>query len=157
MTGAKWPSSISIWTLEEILVHRLDATDRPLPFGRSDQSLTDVEVVLTDRMTELSGTIADDRATPAAGARLIVFPTNRDRWYPGSRFLRTTAAGTDGAFTLTGLPMGTYYAGAVAQLPQEGSEAWQDRAFLESLVPRASTVTLSEAQKISLILRLAPR
>jgi hypothetical protein len=80
------------WTLEEILVHRLDATDRPLPFGRPDQSLTDVEVVLTDRMTELSGTIADDRATPAAGASLIVFPTNRDRWYPASRFVSAIAS-----------------------------------------------------------------
>jgi hypothetical protein len=119
--------------------------------------LTDVEVVLTDRMTELSGTIADDRATPAASASLIVFPTNRDRWYPSSRFLRTTTAGADGAFTLAGLPMGTYYAAAVAQLPQEGRDAWQDPAFLESLVPRASTVTLSEAQKISLNLRLPSR
>jgi carboxypeptidase family protein len=145
------------WTLEAILVHRLDATDRPLPFGRPDQSLTDVEVVLTDRMTELSGTIADDRATPAAGASLIVFPTNRDRWYSASRFLRTTTAGSDGAFVLSGLPMGTYYAAAVAQLPQEGLDAWQDPEFLESLIRRASTVTLSDAQKASLNLRLATR
>ena len=145
------------WSLKEILVHRLDATDRPLPFGRQDQSLDDVEVVLTDRMTELSGTIADDRATPAAGASLIVFPVNRDRWYPSSRYLRTITAGTDGAFTLSGLPMGTYYAAAAARLPAEGEDAWQDPAFLESLVSRASTVTLSDAQKISLNLRLTSR
>ena len=145
------------WSLKEILVHRLDATDRPLPFGRKDQSLTDVEVVLTDRVTELSGTIADDRAQPAPGSSVIVFPTDRDRWYLASRFLRTAAAGSDGAFTLTGLPFGSYYAAAVARVPPEGDDAWQDAAFLESLVSRASTVTLGDAQKLSLSLRLASR
>jgi len=163
MKGVNGPRRLQLtrvprgWTLKQVLVHRLDATDRPLPFGRPDQSLTDVEVVLTDRMTELSGTIADDRATPTAGASLIVFPMNRDRWYPSSRFLGTTTAGADGAFTLSGLPMGAYYAVAVARLPTEGEDAWQDPTFLESLVPRASSVTLGDAQKISLPLRLVSR
>jgi hypothetical protein len=145
------------WALKEIRVNRIDVTDRPRPFGRKDQSLSDVEVVLTDRVSEVSGTIADDRAKPAPGARIVAFSMDRDRWYPASRFLRTTIAGSDGTFTLSGLPYGSYYAAAVAQLPTEGEDAWQDPAFLESLVTRASTVTLGEAQKISLSLRLASR
>jgi Carboxypeptidase regulatory-like domain len=40
--------------------------------------------------------------------------------------------------------------------PKE-KDAWQDPAFLESLVTRASSITLGDAQKLSLSLRLAPR
>ena len=32
-----------------------DMTDRPIAFGRRDQSLSDVEVVLTDRISRLDG------------------------------------------------------------------------------------------------------
>jgi hypothetical protein len=145
------------WALKEILVNRFDVTDRPLPFGRKDQSLTGVDVVLTDRVTEVNGTIADDRARPAPGSSVIVFSMDRDRWYPTSRFLRTTVAGSDGAFALTGLPFGSYYAAAIARLPAEGDDAWQDAAFLESLVSRASTVTLGDAQKLSISVRLTSR
>jgi hypothetical protein len=145
------------WALREIRVNGIDITDRPLPFGRTNQSLTDVEVILTDRVTEVKGTTTDDRAQPAAAATLIVFSTNRDRWYSASRFLRKTVAGPDGAWGVAGLPPGSYYAAAIAGLPGEGADAWQDPAFLDSLIARASTVTLGEGQKTILNLRLSAR
>ena len=163
MTGINGPRRLQLtrvptgWALKEIRVNRIDVTDRPLLFGRKDQSLTDVEVVLTDRVTEINGTITDDRARPAAGASVIVFPMDRDRWYPVSRFLWKTVSGSDGVFTLSGLPIGSYYAAGAARLPPEGEDAWQDPAYLESLIARATTVTLGDAQKISLSLRLASR
>jgi len=142
------------WTLKEIRVNGIEATDRPLAFGTSNQSLTDVEVVMTDRINTVSGAIVDDRARPAAGARAIVFPMDRDRWYPASRFLRVAAAGADGAIALAGLPAGSYYAAAVATLPADGDDAWQEPAYLESLVGRAATFTLGEGQKQMLNLKL---
>ena len=78
------------WALKEIRVNGIDATDRPLVFGRPNQSLRDVEVVLTDRVSELAGTIADDRGSAISGARLMVFATDRQHWYPASRFMRVT-------------------------------------------------------------------
>ena len=48
------------WTLKAIRINGIDVTDRPLVFGRPDQSMTDVEVVLTDRINQLTGTITDD-------------------------------------------------------------------------------------------------
>jgi protocatechuate 3,4-dioxygenase beta subunit len=142
------------WALKEVRVHGIDVTDRPLDFGRRDQSLSDVEIVLTDRLNDVSGTIVDDHARAAAGARVIVFPMDRDRWFPGSRFLRVTAAATDGAIALAGLPAGSYYAAAVATLPADGDDAWQEPAYLESLVGRAATFTLGEGQKQVLNLKL---
>ena len=132
------------WALQEITVRGIDVTDRPLAFGGRDQALTGVEVRLTDRVTTLKGTIADADGRAAAGATVIVFATDRGRWYPMSRFLNTAVAGADGTFTVTGLPFGSYYAVALARLPVSGDE-WQDPAFLETLATRATSVTVSEA------------
>jgi len=145
------------WVLKEIRVNGIDIADRPLSFGRKNQSVADVEVVLTDRVNELNGTIVDDRGRPAVGSRVIMFSTDRDRWYPASRFLRAAGAAADGAFTVIGLPFGSYYAAAVARLPAEGEDAWQDSEFLGALVSRASTVTLGDGQKTSVSLRLPAR
>jgi protocatechuate 3,4-dioxygenase beta subunit len=163
MTGLHGPRRLQLtrvppgWALKEIRANGIDVTDQPLPLGRRDQSLIDVEVVLTDRITELSGTIADEHARPVPGASVVVFPVERDRWYPSSRFLRRTSARADAAFTVAGLPSGTYYVAAVERTPLDGDEAWQQAAFLEPLVVRASTVTLGDGQKTSLALRVVDR
>jgi hypothetical protein len=144
----------SEWALKEILINGINVADRPLPFGRADQSLSDVEVVLTDRVNEVAGRITDEEMKPVPGSVALVFATDRDRWYPASRFLRSALAGSDGTFSLTGLPFGSYYAVAVHSVPSDGDEAWQDPQFLTSLIPRASAVTLGDAQR-PLNLRLA--
>lgn len=144
------------WALKAINVGGFDVMDRPLRFGRKEQSLNDVEVVLTDRINTLSGTIANGER-PAPDANVIVFSTDRDRWYPSSRFLRTAVSGADGTFSIAGLPFGSYHAAAVAQLPVEGEDAWQSAEFLTSLVPRASTVTVGMGQNPPLSLRLPSR
>jgi protocatechuate 3,4-dioxygenase beta subunit len=144
----------SEWTLKEIRVNGIDVTDRPLAFGKIDQSLTDVEVVLTDRVTEVRAAIVDDHARPAAGAHLVVFPIDRDRWYAASRYLRQVEAGADGTAAIAGLPPGSYYAAALVQIPVDGAEAWQDPAYLQSVVARASAFALGEGQKHVLNLEL---
>lgn len=144
------------WALEEIRVNGISAIDRPLPFGRSDQSLNDVEIVLTDRVSELTGTVRNEQGRTASGCIVLLFPTARERWYPGSRFFRAAAAPA-GTYTVTGLPFGSYYAAAIANLPNEGDDAWQDPAFLDALLPRASTITIRDGQKQSLDLHLGDR
>jgi hypothetical protein len=163
MAGINGPRRLQLlrapsgWALKEIRVNGIDVTDRPLRFGTKDQSLSDVEIVVTDRINTLTGTITDDRARVAPGAFLVVFSADRDRWYPASRFMRKTIAGADGLFTVSGLPFGVYYAAAVARLPADGEDGWQDPEFLESLMPGASTVTLAEGERQILNLRLKSR
>jgi hypothetical protein len=131
-------------------------TDRPVVFGRQDQSLSDVEIVITDRVTSLEGTVTDAQGRPAPGSHLIVFSTDRDRWYPASRFLRrSVASGPAASLSVAGLPSGSYYTAAVRQLPSDGEDAWQDPQFLESLLTGATTVTLSEGQKQLVALRIS--
>jgi hypothetical protein len=163
MRGINGPRRLALthtppeWALKEIRVNGIDATDRPLQFGRANQSLTDVDVVLTDRINTISGTVADDHGQLAPGSSVIIFSTDHDRWYPDSRFQRIVSTGAGGAFRIAGLPYGSYYAAAVQKPPNDGDDAWQDPAFLRSLMTRASTFALGDGQTVSLNLRLAPR
>ncbi len=143
------------WTLASIRVNGIDATDRVVPFG-SNQPAAEVEVLLTNRLTRLTGTVADDDGHSMPAAVVIVFATDRDRWQVASRYVTLTASGDDGAFTLDGLPFATYYAAAVSRVP-EGDEAWRDPEFLASLVARAVTVTLSEGDTRAVALRISGR
>jgi len=132
------------WTLEEIRVRGIDVTDRPLTFGTVAQSIDDVEVVLTDRVTRVTGTVRDREGRAAAGATAIVFAPGRDRWYAHSRYMRAATAGSDGTFSVEGLPPGSYYVAAVASLPAGGPGAWRDPAFLESLVAPSTNVAVGD-------------
>jgi protocatechuate 3,4-dioxygenase beta subunit len=137
------------WMLKEIRVGAIDVTDRPLPFGSAAQSLRNVDVVLTDRVNAVFGTLRDDRGRPVPGATIILFSIDRSQWYPQSRFVRRAGAGTDGAFSVPGIPFGTYHAAAIRQVPSDGADAWRDPAFLESLIPGALTVVAGDGQRTS--------
>jgi hypothetical protein len=68
------------WMLKEMRVRDVDVTDHPITFGRPDQSLSDVEVVLTDRLTRLTGSVTFEAGRQPMNAHVIVFSTDRDRW-----------------------------------------------------------------------------
>jgi hypothetical protein len=142
------------WTLKAVLVGGVDVTDMALAFGRPDQSLRDVEVVLTSRIATFNGIVTDDAGRPATEATVIACSTDHDRWYSGSRFLQKAVAGRDGTFSLTGLPPGDYHVMAVKRVPIEGEDAWEDRDLLESLAQRASRSVLTEGQVTSVALKL---
>jgi carboxypeptidase family protein len=145
------------WMLSAIRVNGVDVTDRPLQFGGAARALTDVEVVLTDRVSELAATVVDDRRAPVPGANVLVFSSSRDDWYPGSRFLRQAKAGADGTASVKGLPAGNYGVVALAAAPSDDDESWQDPVFLNALAATASLLTISEGQKQAATLRVIAR
>jgi protocatechuate 3,4-dioxygenase beta subunit len=145
------------WALEDVRVNGVSVIDRPLPFGRREQSLQDVEIVLSDRVSELTGTVTADGDRSAPGASVVAFSIDRDRWYMASRFMRRAIVGERGAFSLKGLPFGSYYVVALDRVPDEGGEAWQDPDFLAGLIRRATTVTVREGQSQTLDLRIGGR
>ena len=96
-----------------------DALDAPVDLTDSD--LDDIEVTLTDRGTELIGTVRDGRLLQIPGAAVIVMSAHERRWTPNrTRYLR---ASTAGSFAITGLPPGEYLIVAVDDALAEG---WQD-------------------------------
>ena len=144
------------WALKAIRAGGVDVTDRPLPTGAGLRSFEDVEVLLTNRVSRIIGNVVGDSGRPTASSPVLVFSTDRDRWYDGSRFLARAVSDDTGAFTVTGLPFGTYYVVA-AQWPVDGADAWQDPAFLESLALRSTTVAVAEGESRAVRLQPSPR
>jgi hypothetical protein len=139
------------WALQAILLNGIDVTDTPLPFGRPDQSVTDLEVVLSQRVTAINGQVTA-RGRPAA-ASVLFFAEDRQVWYPQSRFFARIMSGTDGRFRAEGLPPGEYLAIALDTVPGDrDGDQWQDPDYLETLAARSRRITLSEAGSLSLML-----
>jgi hypothetical protein len=139
--------------LHEVRINGIDVTDRPIQFGR--QSFSDVEVVLTDRLSTLTGSVIDARDRPVSRASVVIYPADRARRYPESRFVARVVTDTDGRFSTVGLPEGTYYVAAVSRLPDDGN-GWKDPQYLQTLDATATTVSLAETGTSTVRLRLNP-
>jgi hypothetical protein len=143
------------WALKAVRLNGVDVTDTPIDFGTREWSVSNLEVVLTDRVSELSGRVTDGRGRGVADCAVVVFATATSSWsQPAPRSLTMVRADRDGLFGAAGLPPGQYYVAAVDRLP-EGE--WQDPDVLESLVPFAASVSLDEGQKLSVNPRLITR
>jgi hypothetical protein len=128
------------WMLKSALVNGRDVIDTPFEL-RSGQQLTDVTLVFTDKLTEVNGTIADDRGTPVTEYTLLAFPEDEQLWNPQSRHIMTTRPDQNGRYQLRGLPPGDYY--LVAVDPAEQGE-WFEPAYLTAHRAAATQVTLTE-------------
>jgi len=143
------PAASNKWAIKSSVAGGRDAFDAPLvvyPNLGPDWILT-----YTDAPTTLAGVFSDSRGRAATDFFVLVFPTDRKYWTPGSRRVRTMRPATDGAFTTTGLPDGEYFLAALTDL--EPGE-WNDPALLEQLITSAIKVTLREGQTTRQDLRI---
>jgi hypothetical protein len=140
------------WALKSVTLHGEDVTDAPIPFGRADESIRGLEVVLTAQPTIVAGRVtASGRARP--NALVLIFGADRSTWYPRSRRFVRTSSDRDGAFSVTGLPPGDYYALALTVTPGTPSgDDWQDPEYLDAQTSRATRLTLTDGARLSVTL-----
>ncbi|HMD35473.1 MAG TPA: carboxypeptidase-like regulatory domain-containing protein [Vicinamibacterales bacterium] len=151
----RFSGNLSGWTVKQILAAGNDVTDSFVLFGSAGQSLKDVQIVLIDQSTRLSGTVADWRGNPPAGGTVIVFADDSAKWTPITRFVRTASVQSDGTFSTAGLPSGGYFVAAVTTLPDGGLvEAIREPEFLEPLSREAAHVVLNERQSVGVSLHI---
>ncbi len=132
------------WVVRSALVDGREAYDRPveIPGGRNIQGAV---ITLTDRVTELSGSITDAAGAPAVGLQIVLFPTDRTYWTTSSRRMRgPTRPGPDGTYRVGNLLPGEYYLAAVREL-EPGD--WGDPAFMEQIAAVALKLTFVEGEK----------
>jgi hypothetical protein len=128
------------WMLKSVTVNGRDITDAPIEL-RSGQKLTGVSILFTDRLTEVNGTIADDRDNPITEYTMLAFPTDESLWRPLSRHIMTTRPDQNGKYQIRGLPPGEYY--LVAVDPAEQGE-WFEPSYLSAHRTGASRFALVE-------------
>src|SRR6185436_7004502 len=140
------------WAVKSITLDGQDITDTAYDF-KPGRDVNGITVTLTDRLTNLSGTVRDARSEVVKDYVLVVFAQDPKLWGGQSRFVRTARPNQDGLFSLKGLPAGQYYAAAVESL-ESGTQ--NDPAVLERLKARAKVFSLNEAQSLTLDLSFQP-
>jgi hypothetical protein len=140
---------MSDWQMKRVRREGVDVTDTPLDFATDVDGL---EIELTQRLTTVSGGVADDRGGVVLDATVIAFADDPGKWGPHSRFIESARPDQQGRFTIRGLPPGRYVAVAVEYV-EPGDE--RDPDVLEAWRERGTPFTLSEGETHVLDLRLA--
>jgi hypothetical protein len=137
------------WTVKAILHDGRDLADTPIEM-KSGETMTDVQVVVSKRVTSLSGQLLDDKGGPLVDGTVIVFADDATKWIDDSRWVRAVRPDQQGRYQMQGLPAGEYLAVAVDYV-EEGS--WNDAEYLESIRRHGQRVTLGDAESRSLTLK----
>lgn len=141
------------WTLKAVILDGEDVTDSGIEFspGRNYEGL---QVIFTQKATELSGLVTDDRNRPVLDATVIVFPQNRDRWNFQSRYIRTARPDTNGRYSLRNLPPADDYLIIAVQNLESGQAS--DPEFLARAREEAKSLSLNEGENKVVDVRLSP-
>jgi hypothetical protein len=163
MGGIGGPRRLSLlrapegWMLSRITAGGAEITDTAFVFGAATQSLSNVEVVLTSRLTGIAGTVTDDRDQPVADATVIAFAADRSSWYAQSRFIASTTVTKSGGFILR-VPPGSYFVAALdARDAPDAIEIGVDPELLRTLGASALRLTLNEGEEKTARLRVPAR
>ena len=131
----------SVWKLRSAMANGRELLD-DLIEGPAVQ-MTGVTLTLSDKRTELSGTLQSAAGQPTTDYYVIVFAADRAQWRPGSRRTLSARPDTAGRFKFADLPAGEYFLAALTDLdPAE----WQTPAFLAEVMPAAIKVTVAEGE-----------
>jgi protocatechuate 3,4-dioxygenase beta subunit len=133
------------WTLRAVLLDGRDITDEPLQLSPG-QTLTGLQIVLTNRLTDLSGTIVDSDGRAVLDASVVVFPADERLWTYQSRFVRVARPDQSGRYQITGLPPHDHYLAVAVQGLEDGQAG--DPALLASLRDRATALRLGDGSRI---------
>lgn len=140
------------WSLKAVRYDGEDITDEGMEFvpGRNVEGL---QVVFTQKVTDLSGLVTDERGKPVIDASIVVFPANRDKWRGQSRYVRTLRPDTQGRYSTKSLPPGEEYLVIAVQNLESGQGG--DPDFLSRAREEATSFTLNEAEIKSVDVKLS--
>ncbi|MBI3046753.1 MAG: carboxypeptidase regulatory-like domain-containing protein [Acidobacteria bacterium] len=142
------------WTLEAVVVEGRDVTDRPVEFGPNEE-ITGARIVLTDRVTEVSGSVLGGDGKPSRDYTVILFPDEEARWTAPSRHVRAARPDQEGLFKIRALPPHDRYLAVAVDYLEQGEEG--DAELLASLKGRATAFRLRPGEPATVSLKLVER
>jgi Carboxypeptidase regulatory-like domain len=128
-----------------------EITDEPIDV-KSD-NITGLNVIFTDRVSGLAGSVRDPRGNPASNVTVILFPPDERQWLPQSRRIMTARTDTAGAYQLSAVPPGEYLITAIEEAEQG---EWFDPTFLDEIKGRATKIRIEEGDQRTQDLKVSP-
>lgn len=127
------------WWLRHVVVDERDHEGVPIRIADGAQ-LTNVTLVITDRLPEVIGSVAGDDGKPAV-ANVVLFPADAARWIEAAGNQKITRPGPDGTYRFEAIKPGEYFVMAVQSM-----ERWQinDPDFLRGHQQRAAKITVAD-------------
>ena len=164
MTGLAGPMRFLLsgapagWYLKSVIVNHTDITDTGFDFGFWERWLPDARIVISGAGATLRGRVVDGTSRPVSEYTVLVFPRNRAKRFPHSRYFRFARPSQDDSFEVAGLPPGDYWVAAAESIDATaGGGEWQDPEVLETLAVGAQRVIVGERDVVDLTLRCIRR
>jgi protocatechuate 3,4-dioxygenase beta subunit len=142
------------WWLKSVNIGTVDVAEQPFVFGGGTSRIENVLAVFADSAAEIQGRVVD-RGNPVSQYSVLVFSTERHRWWTPSGYVKLARPDSGGQFRALGLPPGDYFAVAVDGLGL--NPEWLDGELLAELAPSARRVTVGERQQVTIELDLIRR
>ena len=131
------------WVLKSVGLNGQDITDVPTEFPPG-QAVAGVQVVLTKKVSALSGLVTDQHSKPLLDATVVVFPANEKLWAFQSRFIRAARPDQSGTYRMAGLPPAVDYLVVAMQGLEDGQAG--DPEFLATIKDLAKKFTLGDGE-----------
>ena len=138
------------WMVKAILRDGADVAGRPIEMPNGG-TLSGVQILLSDRLTSVSGLLTGDNGASSTGGTVLVFSADPERWFESSWFVRAVRPDQQGRYEVKGLPPGEYLAVALDYVQDR---MWNDPEYLESLRGYAHKVTIGDGESQTLSLKL---
>ena len=91
------------WFLKSVMHQGRDITESGYDF-KPGQSVSGIQIIVSQTATTLSGTGQDDAARPVSEYTVVAFSADSSKWGYRTRFVRSVRPDQHGRFTLRGLP-----------------------------------------------------
>jgi hypothetical protein len=140
------------WYPKAVMFDGEDVTDSGIEFtpGRSYEG---IQVIFSQKTTDLSGLLTDERGKPVLDATVVIFPANKDKWTYQSRYVRSLRPDTNGRYTTKSLPPADDYLIIAVQNLEQGQ--FSDPDFLTRAREEAKSFTLNEGETKAFDIKLS--
>jgi protocatechuate 3,4-dioxygenase beta subunit len=142
------------WTLKSVFLNGQDITDVPTEFPPG-QTVAGLQVVLSKKVTALSGLVTDAKNRPVLDATVVVFPDDEKLWMFQSRFIKAARPDQDGKYQISALPASSDYLVVAVQGLEDGQAG--DPEFLATIKDLGAKFSLGEGETKAVDVKLAGR
>jgi uncharacterized protein (DUF2141 family) len=129
------------WWMRAAMQNGRDLLDESIEIAETD--LTDVVITMSNKHTELSGSLLNADGRPMADLTVLIIPEDRAAW-KSTRRVQQMRPASSGRFAFADLPPGDYLLAAVTDVP---GEKWRTEEFLGTIVSAAVKVRIAEGEK----------